>query len=76
MSSVWYGFFAPTGVPDSVKKILVSAIEKSIKSADVVNAIQKLGGLEDYKTSEEFKKAMLEEYTMGKELLKGETLNK
>jgi tripartite-type tricarboxylate transporter receptor subunit TctC len=76
MSSVWYGFFAPTGVPDPVKKILVSAIEKSIKSADVVNAIQKLGALEDYKTSEEFKKAMLEEYTMGKELLKGGTLSK
>jgi tripartite-type tricarboxylate transporter receptor subunit TctC len=76
MSSVWYGFFAPSGVPDPVKKILVSAIEKSIKSADVVNAIQKLGALEDYKTSEEFKKAMLEEYTMGKELLKGGTHSK
>ncbi len=76
MSSVWYGFFAPAGISDSVTKILISALEKSMRSADVTNAIQKLGALEDYKTPEEFKKAMLEEYAMGKELLKGGTLSK
>ncbi len=76
MSSVWFGFFAPTGIPGSVKKILVSALERSIKSTDVTNAIQKLGALEDYKTPDEFRKSMLEEYGMGKELLKGETVSK
>jgi len=70
MSSVWFGFFLPTGVPDSVKKPLASALEKSIKSGDVVNAFQNLGALEDYKPAGEFKKSMLEEYGMVKELLK------
>jgi len=76
MSSVWFGFFAPAGTPDSVKKILVSALEKSIKSPDLIQTIQKLGTLEDYKSPDEFKKAMLEEYMMGKQLLKQETLSK
>lgn len=72
MSSVWFGFFLPTGVPDSVKKVLGSALEKSIKSGDVVNAFQNLGALEDYKPAGEFKKSMLGEYGMVKELLKAE----
>jgi len=76
MSSVWFGFFAPTGIPDSVKKTLVSALEKTIRSTDVVHGIQKLGALDDYKTPDEFRKAMIEEYGMGKELLKGGTASK
>jgi len=70
MSSVWFGFFLPTGVPDSVKKVLNSGLEKSIKSADVVNAFQNIGALEDYKPAAEFKKMMIEEYGMVKELFK------
>lgn len=70
MSSVWFGFFLPTGVPNSVKKVLASALEKSIKSSEVVSAFQNLGAVEDYKPAGEFKKSMLEEYGMVKELLK------
>ena len=70
MSSVWFGFFLPTGVADSVKKILASALEKSIRSGDVISAFQNLGALEDYKPAGEFKKSMLEEYGAVKELLK------
>jgi tripartite-type tricarboxylate transporter receptor subunit TctC len=70
MSSVWFGFFLPTGVPDSVKKVLNSGLEKSIKSGDVVNAFQNIGALEDYKPAAEFKKMMIEEYGMVKELFK------
>jgi tripartite-type tricarboxylate transporter receptor subunit TctC len=70
MSSVWFGFFAPAGTPDSAKKTLVSALEKSIKSTDGINAIHNIGALEDYKSPEEFKKMMLEEYGMIRELFK------
>lgn len=70
MSSVWFGFFLPIGVPDSVKKVLISALDKSIKSTDVVNAFQNLGAVEDYKPSGEFKKMMTEEYEMVKDLFK------
>ena len=70
MSSVWFGFFIPAGVPDPVKKILASALEKSIKSADVAKPLRTLGALEDYKPAGEFKKAMTEEYDMIKNLFK------
>jgi tripartite-type tricarboxylate transporter receptor subunit TctC len=70
MSSVWFGFFLPVGVPDAAKKVLVSALEKSIKSADVARTVQTLGALEDYKPAGEFKKMMMEEYDMIRNLFK------
>jgi len=70
MSSVWFGFFIPAGVPDEVKKVLASALEKSIKSADVASTIKSLGALEDYKPAGEFKKMMTDEYGMIKNLFK------
>jgi len=73
MSSVWFGFFLPTGVPDDVKKTLIPALEKSLKAPDVVKAIQNLGALEDYKPAAEYKKAMTDEYTIVKNLLKTAT---
>ncbi|MBP1695092.1 MAG: Tripartite tricarboxylate transporter family receptor [Deltaproteobacteria bacterium] len=73
MSSVWFGFFAPVGVPEASKKVLASALEKSIKSADVAKTVQTLGALEDYKSAGEFKKAMTEEYDLVKNLFKTAT---
>jgi len=70
MSSVWFGFFAPVGIPEASKKVLASALEKSIKSADVAKTVQTLGALEDYKPAGEFKKAMMEEYDIVKNLFK------
>jgi tripartite-type tricarboxylate transporter receptor subunit TctC len=68
MPSVWNAVFVPIGVADSVKKILDTAFEKSIKTADVVNTMQKIGYVQDYKSGEEFTKSMLEEYVIIKEL--------
>ncbi|HVP81246.1 MAG TPA: tripartite tricarboxylate transporter substrate binding protein [Thermodesulfobacteriota bacterium] len=73
MSSVWFGFFIPTGVPDPVKKVLASSLEKSIKSAEVAKTVQTLGALEDYKSAGEFKKMMMEEYGIIKNLFKTAT---
>lgn len=72
MSSVWFGFFIPAGVPDPAKKVLASALEKSIKSADVAKTVLTLGALEDYKPGGEFKKMMMEEYEIIKNLFKTE----
>jgi tripartite-type tricarboxylate transporter receptor subunit TctC len=70
MSSPWFGFFLPTGVPEPVKKTLAQALERSIKAPDVVKAIQNLGALADYKAAAEFKKAIIDEYAIVKNLLK------
>jgi tripartite-type tricarboxylate transporter receptor subunit TctC len=70
MRSVWNAAFVPTGVADSVKKILVSAFEKSVETPDVVNTMKEIGYLRDYKPGEEFKKSMTEEYLFAKEFFK------
>ncbi len=70
MSSVWFGFFLPSGVPESIKGILLSNLEKSIKSQEVNRAFQNIGAFEDYKPPSEFRKMMIEEYEMVKGLFK------
>jgi tripartite-type tricarboxylate transporter receptor subunit TctC len=70
MSSVWFGFYLPTGVSDSAKQTLASALQKALKSSEVASTIRGLGAIEDYRPAAEFKKAMVEEYGIVKDLLK------
>ena len=70
LPSVRCPFFVPIGVPDSVKNILISALEESIKSPEVVKNIRNLGVIEDYKPAGEFKKMMIEEYETVREFFK------
>ena len=71
LSSVLFAFYGPVGLPDSVKKALVSPLEKAIKAPEVVKAMEKLGAVEDYVPGSEYKKMMTSEYDMVKRLLKG-----
>jgi tripartite-type tricarboxylate transporter receptor subunit TctC len=68
--SIRFTFYLPVGVPDSVKKVLVPAIEKAIKTPEVVNAIQQIGAIDDFVPGEEFKKMMTEEYGMVRQIMK------
>jgi tripartite-type tricarboxylate transporter receptor subunit TctC len=68
--SIRFSFYLPAGVPDSVKKVLVPAVEKAVKTPEVVNAIQKIGAIEDFVLGEEFKKMMTDEYEMVRKLIK------
>ena len=67
---VRFAFYVPAGLPDSVKKVLIPAIEKAIKAPEVLGAIQKMGAIEDFVPGEEFKKMLAEEYGMARKLLK------
>ena len=69
MSSVWFGFFLPVGVPDSVKRVLAPALEKAIKSPDLVPQFQALGTVSDYRNAAEFKAMMSDEFSMVKKIL-------
>ena len=71
ISSVLFAFYAPVGLPDSVKKTLASPLEKAIKAPEVVKAMEQLGAVEDYVPGPEYKKMMASEYEMVKKLLKG-----
>jgi tripartite-type tricarboxylate transporter receptor subunit TctC len=68
--SIRFSFYLPAGVPDSVKHVLVPAVEKAVKTPEVVNAIQQIGAIEDFLPGEEFKKIMTDEYGMVRKLMK------
>lgn len=66
---VRFGFYGPSGLSDSVKKILIGPMKKAIESPEVVNAIEKIGAIEDYMPADEFRKVITEEYVLVKKLL-------
>jgi tripartite-type tricarboxylate transporter receptor subunit TctC len=70
MMSIRFAFYLPVGVPESVKKILVPAIEAAAKAPEVADAIQKMGAIVDYVPSAPYRKLMIEEYMMVKKFIK------
>jgi tripartite-type tricarboxylate transporter receptor subunit TctC len=61
--TAWMALFAPAGLPEEVKKVLVPAIEKAIKNPELKAKIEKMGGyLVDYKSPAELKKLVAEDY--------------
>ena len=40
---IWFGFFAPAGIPSEVNTALVSAIERAVKLPDLATKLQPLG---------------------------------
>ncbi len=70
MSSVWMGFFLPAGVYDSVKQVLLSGLKRSIQSAELSDILRNLGAVVDYRSPEEFRTMITEDYEMVKSLQK------
>jgi tripartite-type tricarboxylate transporter receptor subunit TctC len=62
----WFGIFAPAGIPEDVKKVLLPAIEKAV--TNVKSKIDAMGNLTEYKPPVEFKKMWLEEYKQVEEI--------
>jgi tripartite-type tricarboxylate transporter receptor subunit TctC len=60
--SAWFALYAPAGIPEEVKKVLVPAVEKAVKDPGLKAKIEKMGYVVDYKSPAELKKMMAEEY--------------
>ena len=60
--STWFAFYAPTGLPEEVKKVLVPAIEKVIKNPELKAKVDKMGYAVDYKSPAELKKLSIDDY--------------
>ena len=75
IGSIRFAFYLPLGVSDSVKKVLVPAIEKAIKAPEVVDAIEKIGAIVDFVPGEQYKKMMAEEHAMVREVMKTSPLS-
>lgn len=74
--SVWFGLFLPVGVPESVKRTLVSSLDKAIHSPDLVEPFRNLGAVVDYRTADDFTKMMTEEFESVKKLFQNQTASK
>ncbi len=66
--SAWFALFGPAGIPDEVKKVLVPAIEKTIKNAELEAKIEKLGFVVDYRPPAELKKLVASDYETARNL--------
>jgi tripartite-type tricarboxylate transporter receptor subunit TctC len=70
----WFGMYAPAGIPDDVKKVLLPAVEKAVKATK--QRIDALGNLCEYKTPAEVVKITEEEYKRASEIAKKMGLRK
>ena len=62
----WYGLYAPVGIPEEVRRILIPAIEKAVKNTKA--KIEPLGSILEYKSPAEQKKMWEEEYKQNFEI--------
>jgi tripartite-type tricarboxylate transporter receptor subunit TctC len=60
--SGWFAFYAPAGLPEEVRKVLIPAIEKVVKNPELKAKVEKLGYAVDYKSPSELNKVALEDY--------------
>jgi tripartite-type tricarboxylate transporter receptor subunit TctC len=60
--SAWFGWFGPVGTSEEAKKVLIPAIEKTTKVPELIQKIEKLGLIVDYRSPEELKKLMMSDY--------------
>jgi tripartite-type tricarboxylate transporter receptor subunit TctC len=67
---VWFGFFAPAGVPSEVTKVLVPAIEKAVKEPSVATKLLSLGIVQEYQPPEKLVNEIREEHRIVEEIAK------
>ncbi len=66
--SAWFALFGPAGLPEDVKKVLVPAVEKTVKNPELKAKIEKMGFIVNYKPPAELRKLMVEDYEKALEI--------
>jgi tripartite-type tricarboxylate transporter receptor subunit TctC len=72
----FFGFFAPAGIPEEARKVLVPAIEKAVKHPDVTARLQKMWFIPNYKPPAELKQMMIEDFDNARQIVKQMKLRK
>ncbi len=72
----WFGFYAPAGIPEEAKRILVPAVEKAVKTPELAARLQKLWFMTSYKSPAELKQIQVENYEKIRDLAKKMGLKK
>jgi tripartite-type tricarboxylate transporter receptor subunit TctC len=66
----FFAFFAPAGIPEEAKKVLIPAIEKAIKTPELMTKLQKMWFIPNYRSPEELKHLMSEDYENARAMVK------
>ena len=64
----WFAFFAPAGIPEEGKKILVPALEKAVNNPEVKTKVEKLEFFVRYLSPADLRKSWSEEFERTKAL--------
>jgi tripartite-type tricarboxylate transporter receptor subunit TctC len=72
----WFAMYGPAGLPEEVKRVLVSALEKAANRPDLKAKIEKMLFVVDYKSPSQQKKMAAEEYERVLEIAKRVGLRK
>lgn len=70
LPSPWSAIYGPAGLPEEVKKVLVPAIEKAMKSPAILAKLKEMYFLPEYKAPAEHRKLLIEDFETAKEMLK------
>jgi tripartite-type tricarboxylate transporter receptor subunit TctC len=68
--SPWTAVFAPIGISEEAKTVLIPAIEKAIKNADLMSKMQKMWYIPGYKPPAELKNLLVEDYENARDTFK------
>ena len=67
---VWFSFYAPSGIPEPVRRALAGAIEQAVKAPAITARLAPLGILQTYATPEHATAEIREEFKRVSELAK------
>lgn len=67
---LWFGFLAPTGIPEDARKALTNAVEQAIKSPAIAAKLAPLGIMQSYAAPAAMSAEMREEFKRISELAK------
>ncbi len=66
----YFALFAPAGIPEEVKKVLIPAIEMAVKNPELMTRLQKMWFIPNYRSPAELKNLMNEDYENARALVK------
>ena len=64
----WFALYAPAGIPDEVKNVLVPAIEKAVKNPEMEAKLEKLGFMVEYRSPAELRNLQESDYARARPL--------
>ncbi len=65
----WFALYGPAGLPEEVKKVLISGIEKAVKNPEMEAKLEKIGFMVDYRSPAEQRRLQEQDYTTARSLI-------